>query len=166
MRHKKPQDYAFVIDDLVDHYMKTRGGEKLPNRRLLSPIVELMFEEQEYLGRGASKRAFKVLSRNGKRELVLKIGEPKSIKNDWKVYVHAKNNGLADRYFAKCYWHTKYCMLQKFGEDRKVPPKIQRDLKERANKIGLQDIGLRSNRNIRYIDGYFRIIDASFSSKD
>ena len=116
-----------------------------------------------YLGSGKFKRVFHIKATE--RDLALKVGKPDAIKEDWRLYKYAKRKGLADKYFGRCYWYTDYCLLQKFGYEKPVPKKVSHELKRRANAIGLDDIGTKSNRNIRYFDDGFKIIDAGFSSK-
>ena len=155
MQHKKIRKIALKLDCLM---RRNRG--RLPSRTQVIAEINKYGKATYYLGSGKYKRVFHIKATE--KDLALKVGKPKAIKIDWKVYLHAKKNRLANRYFGKCYWHTEYCMLQKFGEERRVPMGKALELKRRANAIGLADVGTKSNRNIRYFDGKFKIIDASF----
>ncbi|VVB77342.1 Uncharacterised protein [uncultured archaeon] len=160
MRHKKIYGVALKLD----RFIKEKGNERLPSKKILLSELRKYYATTEYLGSGRFKRVFHIKATE--RDLALKVGHPEDIEKDWKVYRHAKDEKLANRYYAKCYWHTKYCSLQKFGKKREVPYKISKDLKKRANNAGLRDIGTSSdNRNIRYFDGHFKIIDAGFIRK-
>ena len=97
------------------------------------------------------------LIRSPKRKVVLKFGNQKAIKRDFNAYKKCGN-----RYFAKIYWHTKYCMLQKYGANKKIPEDELKRLKTIAKeKYGLIDI---KEDNIRKVDGIFKIVDANVKS--
>lgn len=156
MRHKKIHKIALKLDRLI----RKNGRGRLPSRVRIMAEINRHGKATYYLGSGKYKRVFHIKATE--KDLALKVGKPKAIKRDWEVYAHAKRKGLANRYFGKCYWHTEYCMLQKFGKEKRVPLNKAIELKRRANEIGLGDVGTKSNRNIRYFDGRFKIIDAGF----
>jgi hypothetical protein len=60
--------------------------------------------------------------------------------------------------FAKVYWRTKYCLLQKFGSECDVPPSRLARLKQIARKYGLTDV---RPGNIRCVGGVGKIVDAT-----
>ncbi len=162
MSHEKQKYYAYVIDDIIDHYRKTRHTDRIPHKRLLSPVVELVFSRQEHIGKGYFKRVFWIHSAGEDIELALKIGRPEAIDMDWEIYQRAKAGGLADKYFAKCYWRTRYCLLQEFGTKKKVPDDVLTDLRKRAYGIGLVDI---KRDNVLFVRGKFKLVDANFKGK-
>ncbi len=162
MRFKQPHNYAYVIDGIIDHYRESRNTKKMPSRKLLLSLVKAVFPVQRHLGRGYFKNVFHIVSRPGRFHLVIKIGIPEAIEMDWGIYQMAKKGGLADRYFARYYWKTRYCLLQKYGKRRIVPDAVLKDLRVRAHRAGLSDI---KKDNIRYIDGHFQIIDANIKGQ-
>jgi len=82
--------------------------------------------------------------------------------NDWLAY-HCLPQNIRNRYFAKIYWLTDHCLLQKYGKGNKVPEKALQKLKGIGKKYGLLDI---RRANIRKVDGKFKIVDASISSRE
>ena len=155
MKHKSRKVLARTIDSFIDHYMKTRRTKRFPDKRLLEPIVKFLFGDYRHLGRGWYKNVYYVTSRNGKRELVLKMGHPKDIVRDFTI-----SRRLSNRYFAKVYWRTKYCLLQKYGSNERVPSDVLERLKRKAGTVGLVDI---KPANVRRVEGRFKIVDASIS---
>ena len=69
---------------------------------------------------------------------------------------------VCNRYFAKVYWRTKYCLLQKFGSECSVPPSRLARLKQVAGKYGLTDV---RPGNIRCVGGVGKIVDATVVPK-
>ena len=88
----------------------------------------------KYIGRGAFKRCFKVKS--NKRNLVFKIG---NIKDDFIHYQKAKNKRKTK--YAKIYWVTNYCLLQKLCITNKLYSKEEfLNLKNAWKQNGYVDI--------------------------
>jgi hypothetical protein len=56
---------------------------------------------------------------------------------------------LRNRYFAKIYWGTKYCLLQKYGRKAKVPAPVLKKLRAFGKQYRLTDI---NEANIRKVD--------------
>lgn len=90
------------------------------------------------------------------RDLALKIGGEENITKDIEVYDSLPSN-IRNRYFAKIYWHTRYCLLQKYGKAVKIPPKTLEALRGKAASYRLTDVRAA---NIRKVDGRFKIVDA------
>jgi len=78
---------------------------------------------------------------------------------DWLAY-HSLPKNIRNRYFAKIYWLTDHCLLQKYGRATRVPDHELRKLKSVGKEYGLRDI---RPANIRKVDGRFKIVDASLS---
>ena len=154
MRHELIRKRAVFIDQFVDAYKKVRKRSTFPHREVAS-IVHFLFPGSRYTGRGAFKTVHRVSSRA--RNLVLKTSHPRRIRDDLRSYNRIPLT-LRNRYFAKIYWRTKYCLLQKFGERGKVPPPKLQQLKRVAARFGLTDVRLA---NVRKVDGRFKIVDAS-----
>lgn len=156
MRHVLIQRTARLVDQFVDVYKRARKRTTFPHKGV-HEIVTLLFPGSAKTGRGAFKTVFVVRSR--KRSLALKTSNSNQIMNDWLAY-HRLPKGIRNRYFAKIYWLTDHCLLQKYGQESRVPERVLRDLKKIGKKFGLRDI---RPANILKIDGQFKIVDAGLS---
>jgi hypothetical protein len=154
MRHTRIHKQALLLDAKIDAYRKARGLKNFPHR-LVKKLIGLLFPRSSFQGKGWHKSAHKVSTR--RRDLVLKTGNAKSIRRDYGIFAGLSGKG-SRRDFAKVYWRTKYCMLQKFGQKKKVPSRELARLKEVARKRKLGDV---REANVRYVDRTFKIIDAS-----
>ena len=63
-------------------------------------------------------------------------------------------------YFARVFWHTKYCILQEYGVEVEASAEGVAQLRAIASKYGLLDI---TCDNIRSVNGNLKIIDASMA---
>ena len=88
---------------------------------------------------------------------MLKAARTRHIRRDLQLY-KAIPGRIRNRYFAKIYWGTRHCLLQKYGDQKKVPPEIRKKLSAKGKKLGLSDI---RDDNIRWVDGQFKIVDAN-----
>jgi hypothetical protein len=113
-----------------------------------------MFPDSNFEGRRAFKEVHAVHSRAHK--LVLKLSHAKSTRRDWKVYQLLPRN-IRNRYFAKIYWHTKYCILQKYGKKKPVPNNELKKLQKLGRQYGLRNI---KADNVRKVGNHFKIVDA------
>lgn len=154
MRHAKIHKLAVFLDTAIDAYKKARGRKSFPHE-VVKQLVPLLFPHSVYAGKGWYKSVHKISTRT--RDLVLKTGDAKYIRRDHAIFAGIRGRGR-HRDFAKIYWATTYCMLQKYGKKRKVPYSELQRLKEEAGKRGLCDI---KQANIRFVDGAFKIVDAS-----
>lgn len=152
---QKLKKQAELFDLVVDNYNKVRRRTNFP-KKISKDVAELFFPEIHHLGGGFYKEAY--LIRSKARKLVLKLANKRSINQDWKLYSSLPAN-LRNRYFTKIYWRTKYCLLQKLGEEEKIPKDEMKKLKEFGKKFGLTDI---KPDNVRKVDGRFKIVDANF----
>lgn len=158
-RHKNIFKRAVFIDKFVDAYRSVHRRRTFPHKEVGS-MIHFLFPGGSYKGRGAYKTVHKVSSRA--RDLVLKTSNRKNILRDMHAY-RKLPTGIRNRYFAKVYWRTKYCLLQKFGRgNSRVPPDILRKLKRIGREHGLKDV---RPANIRRVDGQFKIVDASVARK-
>ncbi|TSC74091.1 MAG: hypothetical protein G01um101433_1104 [Parcubacteria group bacterium Gr01-1014_33] len=162
MRHSRIYKNARVLDKLIDYYRNAHPGKKLPSKKVLDILMPLLFSDAQHIGRGYFKHAYYVSSST--RDLVLKIGKSESIRADIKVYKRLPKT-VRNRYFAKLYWHTRYCLLQKYGKKAIVPKHIVDGLNQIGQQYGISDIGISNTKNIRKIDGHFKIIDANLRKK-
>lgn len=154
MRHTRIHKRALVLDAKIDAYRKARGLKNFPHK-LVKKLIASLFPHSSFEGKGWHKSAHKVSTR--RRDLVLKTGNAKSIRRDYGIFAGLSGKG-SRRDFAKVYWATKYCMLQKFGEKKKVPSKELARLKEVGRKWQLSDV---REENIRHVDRTYKIVDAS-----
>ena len=154
MRHAILKKRAEMVDVIIDHYKRARGLRNFP-KRIVADVVGLMFPHSNFEGRGFFKEVHSVRSRA--RKLVLKLSHAKSTRRDWRVYQRLPA-GIRNRYFAKIYWHTKYCSLQKYGKKVSVPKLELEKLRMCVRKYGLRDI--RAD-NVRKVEGRFKIVDAN-----
>lgn len=156
MRHVLLQRTARIIDQLIEAHRRARKRRNFPHKEVWG-IVNLLFPGSAHSGRGAHKTVFVVRSRV--KSLALKTSNSDKIMNDWLAY-HSLPKNIRNRYFAKIYWLTDHCLLQKYGKESQVPEKVLQKLKEIGKKYGLRDI---RPANIRKVDGRFKIVDASLS---
>lgn len=154
MRHATLNERAKVLDSVIDHYKRARGRKNFP-KAIVSDIVKLLFPRSDFEGRGFFKEVHSVRSRS--RTLVLKLSNAKSTARDWEVY-HRLPKSIRNRYFAKIYWHTKYCSLQKFGRKVRVSKQALDTLRARVKPYGLTDV---KAANVRKVDGHLKVVDAN-----
>src|SRR5712692_2145202 len=133
---------------------QTRGADRSSHRHVQDGPAPTLVPAP---GCGRDRRH--ALSRE--RDLVLKTGNRRSLYQDWRTYRRLPAT-LRNRYFAKLYWRTKYCLLQKYGKAGRVPPKRLATLKTVAQEHGLIDV---RPDNIRLVEGVFKIVDASPSTR-
>lgn len=159
MRHERIHKRALFIDEFVRAYQKVRNRKTFPHKEV-GRIIHFLFPGCSYKGRGAFKTVHKISTRA--RDLVLKTSSPKNIKKDMRVYSRIPET-IRNRYFAKIYWNTRCCLLQKYGRKTMgVPAKALKRLKEFGKQYGLRDIRLD---NVRKVGGHFKIVDASVRRK-
>lgn len=158
-RHRRIHQTAVLIDGLVDRYKRGRKRRTFPHREVKT-IMHLAIPGCVYTGRGAFKTVHKVSTRT--RDLVLKTSNPKNIRADVRAYLRLPPT-IRNRYFAKIYWWTKYCLLQKFGRmTSNIPDDAMRRLRDVGRRHGLTDI---RPANVRRVDGQYKIVDASVRKK-
>jgi len=154
MRHKTIHEKALLIDKFVEFYIKTRKRKRFPHKEV-GQIIRLLFPNSRKIGRGAFKTVYQISSRS--RDLALKISREENIRKDIEVYNKLPKR-IRNRYFAKIYWSTQYCLLQKYGKAATVPQETIEHLKNKLKPYNLSDI---RPANIRKVDGKFKIVDAS-----
>lgn len=154
MKFRRLLQKARLIDAFTRAYRRERKRNTFPHKPVRI-LVELLFPSWKREGRGAHKHVYKVTST--RRQLVLKVGRRRSIIRDIKAYRRipaSERNQL----FAKIYWHTHHCLLQKYGEKPKVSRVELKRLRSDAKRYGLRDVRLA---NVRNVGGALRIVDAS-----
>ncbi len=156
MKHTKIHYKALFIDEFVGYYNRTRKRGRFPHKQV-GVLIKYLFPNSKWFGNGNHKTAFRVWSDFGRNPLVLKVGSKSAIKNDLKVYNRIPES-KRNRYFAKIYHKTNYCILQKYGKKIKVSPEIKKSLKAIGKRYGFRDV---RDANIRFIKGRPKIVDAS-----
>ena len=87
----------------------------------------------------------------------MKIGKSEAIELDHKAYKQMAPS-IRHVYFARVFWHTKYCLLQEYGFEAEISTENLVQIRAIAGKYGLLDI---TCDNIRSVNGNLKIIDAS-----
>jgi hypothetical protein len=158
MRHELLRRKAEFIGEFVDFHKRGHKLSRFPHKAV-GELIELLFLDSFYVGRGAHKTVHRVRSRA--RDLVLKTAPRQEIRSGERAY-NAIPANRKNRYFAKVYWRTKYCLPQKYGKDARVPAEKLAHLKKIGKEFGLSDI---RPANVRKVDGHFKIVDASLRKK-
>ncbi len=153
MRYALIYKKAKFIDRLTDYYKRDRGRKTFPHK-VVEDMIRVLFPGSKVSGRGVFKTVHRVSSRS--RHLVLKTASRQSIRTDIRAY-HRLPRNIRNRYFAKVYWRTDYCLLQKYGKESKIPREKLEQLKAIGKQYGLRDIRAA---NIMKIDGKYKIVDA------
>jgi hypothetical protein len=156
VKFKTLHQRAEILDDLIDAYIDSKKTAFVPIQELQN-IVPTVFSEASMQSFGMHKLVFHILYR--RRDLALKIGKKDAIEADHRSYKQIPHP-YRHVYFARVFWHTKYCLLQEYGVEVDVTPEELAQIRSIASKFGLLDI---SCDNIRNIDGYLKIIDAGLA---
>ena len=156
VKFKSLHEKAKLVDASIDEYIKTENGSFVPMKDL-EPIVKEIFPEARLSNYGLHKLVF--FLRHKSHELALKIGKSDSIERDHEAYKHMPPS-VRHAYFARLFWHTKYCLLQEYGVEADVPAQDLAQLRAIAYQYGLLDI---TCDNIRVVNGNLKIIDASIA---
>ena len=98
----------------------------------LEQIVLTVFPEARLSNYGLHKLVF--FLRHKSHELALKIGKSEAIELDHKAYKLMPAD-LRYVYFARVFWHTKYCLLQEYGVEAEVLAEDLVQLKSNSRKI-------------------------------
>jgi hypothetical protein len=157
VKFKSLHKRAKLLDEIIDSYLKSKTRAAFVPLNDLKTVVPLVFPRVSMVSFGMHKLVFRVGHKS--HELALKIGKEDAIEYDHKVYKQLPSQ-YRHVYFARVFWHTKYCLLQEFGEEVEVTPQELSQIRSIANRFGLLDI---SCENIRNIDGYLKIIDAAIA---
>jgi hypothetical protein len=158
MRYSLIHRRALLLDQFIDAYKRVHRRRTFP-RQQVSIVLRLLFPGSSVAGRGAFKTVHKVSARV--RDLVLKTSARKNIRMEERAYKRLPPT-VRNRYFAKVYWRTKYCLPQKFGSVCSVQPSCLARLRQGARKYGLTD--LRPG-NIRCVGSVGKIVDVTVTSR-
>lgn len=156
MKYESLHHRAKILDDLIDAYLDSRKTAFVPMNELQN-IIPTIFSEAKMVSYGMHKMVFHLTYRQ--RDLALKIGKKDTIEADHQTYKQLPHP-YRHVYFARIFWHTRYCLLQEFGVEVEVTPEELGQIRSIAGKFGLLDI---SCDNIRNVNGYLKIIDAGLA---
>ena len=156
MKFKSLHEKAKQTDNLIDDFIKTKETSFVP-MGTLQEIVPTIFPDSVLVNFGLHKTVFHL--RHKSHELALKIGKHEAIEVDHKSYKQLPKS-LRHVYFARVFWHTKYCLLQEYGVEAEISVEELGQLRTIADEYGLLDI---TCDNIRKVNGNLKIIDASIA---
>jgi hypothetical protein len=141
------------IDRLIDHELHHTGI--FPTQDRLAEIIAKNYPDFEVENCGWHKIVFR--NRSFNHDVVIKIGPHKSIEADHSVY-KAVPEDKRHRYFARIYWHTRYCLLQEYGVPVTATQEQLNCLRQAVYKYGVFDV---KTENLSWINGELKIIDAN-----
>jgi hypothetical protein len=156
MKYKILYDKAKHTDHLIDK----SGGIGLTqfhSREAIKGIVLSVFPNSTIKGSGSHKIAFSIQSND--RIFILKVGKKESIENDHKIYKRLPKE-IRQKYYAQIFWHTKYCLLQEYGQTVEVTDEQLENLRKILSPYGLIDM---KRENVKKIDNQLKIIDANLA---
>ena len=156
MKLKSLHEKAKLLDNSIDDYIKTNNSIFVPMQNL-EQLVFTVFPDARVSNYGLHKLVF--FLRHKSHELALKIGKSSAIELDHKAYKLMPTT-IRHAYFARIFWHTKYCLLQEYGVETDVSAQELVQLRAIADQYGLLDI---TCDNIRSVNGALKIIDASIA---
>ena len=156
MKFKSLHEKAKLLDDLIDEYRKTKGTSFVPMSSL-QDIVLTVFPDGVMVNFGLHKLVFRLTHKS--HAIALKIGKTEAIEVDYEAYKRMPAS-IRHVYFARIFWHTKYCLLQEYGIEAEVSPEEFAQIKIIADRYGLLDI---TCDNVRKVNGNLKIIDASIA---
>ena len=133
MKFKSLHEKAKLLDAKIDQYRNDKKITFLPLPSLQALVLQI-FPEATMFGYGLHKFVFRL--RHKSHVLMLKIGKKDAIERDHEVYKMLPSS-LRHVYFARVFWHTKYCLLQEYGEEIEVSAKSLAQLRSIGEKYGL-----------------------------
>ncbi len=154
MKYKELHHQAKHIDRLIDAELHARGGLFLTQEQIQAVICQ-NYPDFTVESSGWHKTVFR--NRLVDHQIVLKVGPHKSIENDHRAYKRVPER-MRHQFFARIFWHTKYCLLQEFGQKSKITQEQLNCVRQAIYKYGIFDV---KSDNLRWIDGELKIIDAN-----
>jgi hypothetical protein len=154
VRFKDLHKRAKVIDKMIDTYRISRKNV-FPNLKDLTDIVTLVFPKSTMVSFGSFKVVYKLMQNGNK--LAFKVGRKEAIEQDHQTYKRFPK-AIRRAYFARIFWHTKYCLLQEHGIEIEVSADELARLRDVAGEYGIMDVNCA---NVRNVNGHLKIIDAT-----
>ncbi len=154
MEYKELHHEAKHIDRLIDARINQTGAP-FPAREEVENVLSKNYPDFYVENCGWHKIVFR--NRSFDHKVVLKIGPKRSIENDHRVYKRVPER-VRHRFFARIFWHTKYCLLQEYGLPAKATPEQLTCVRDAVYKYGIFDV---KSDNLRWINGELKIVDAN-----
>jgi len=153
LRYREIYQQAKQIDRLIDKRIDKE--KRFPTREKLGELVLENFSVFYVVGWGRHKVIFG--NTRSDQRVVLKIGPHRNIRSDHRAY-KAVPEQKRHQFFAKIYWHTRYCMLQEYGLP--VQPTTDQIHGFRYALAGYGIVDIKAT-NLRMINGELRLVDAN-----
>lgn len=154
MKYRELHHKAKYIDRLIDAELHVRGGLFLAQEQLKMIILK-NYAEFYVESSGWHKVVFGNSAIDHK--VVLKVGPKKSIELDHRAYKRVPER-VRHRFFARIFWHTKYCLLQEYGVKANVTKEQLTCVRQAIYKYGIFDV---KADNLRWVEGELKVIDAN-----
>jgi hypothetical protein len=154
LKYRELHHEAKHIDRLIDAELNARGGLFLAQEQL-KMIILTNYCEFYIESSGWHKVVFG--NRAIDHKAVLKVGPKKSIELDHRAYKRVPER-VRHRFFARIFWHTKYCLLQEYGIKANVTKEQLTCVRQAIYKYGIFDI---KADNLRWVEGELKVIDAN-----
>jgi len=145
------------IDRLIDENRHAAKAAFLTSDQLKT-IVTTVYPDFYMESCGWHKIVFR--NRLANHKVVLKVGPQRSIEADHSAYKRIPHS-IRHRVFARLFWHTKYCLLQEYGEAAQVNAQELNEIRRAVYRYGVFDI---KAENIKRINGMLKIIDANVAA--
>ena len=154
MKYRELHHEAKHIDRLIDAQLHARGGLFLTQEELKT-VISMSYPDLYVESSGWHKIVFG--NRAIDHKVVLKVGPKKSIELDHRAYKRVPER-VRHHFFARIFWHTKYCLLQEYGIKANVTKEQLACVRQAIYKYGIFDV---KADNLRWINGELRVIDAN-----
>lgn len=155
------------LDLVLQARMTERGLRTFPHKLVGRLLQDTFPEGVEFVGKGCYKSVWRLL---GAAALVVKAGPEFYHEYDEQVWLSVKEPDRS-RYFARWYWRTRFFSLQDYGLEGAPSHAALADLAAVAKRYGLVNVlgrvvngklARRIPRNVRLVQGQWRIVDATF----
>ena len=153
MKYSDVYHQAKYIDRLLDYHIHSKSVF-LPREELILLILQSYPDLYVVESYGWHKVVFRILIGP---TVVLKVGSKRSIENDHRAYERVPHS-IRHLFFARIFWHTKYCLLQEYGLSVNVTANQLDYFRSVLYRYGVFDV---KADNIRSINGELKLIDAN-----
>jgi len=157
LKYRMLHHQAKHIDRLIDENRHAAKAAFLTSDQLKT-IVTTVYPDFYMESCGWHKIVFR--NRLANHKVVLKVGPQRSIEADHSAYKRIPHS-IRHRVFARLFWHTKYCLLQEYGEAAQVNAQELNEIRRAVYRYGVFDI---KAENIKRINGMLKIIDANVAA--
>lgn len=154
MKYEILHQQAKQIDRLIDDHSPFKTASFISHEELIALILH-SFPDFYVENCGWHKIVFS--NRQVDHQVVLKVGPQRSIESDHSAYKIVPHS-VRHQFFARIFWHTKYCLLQEYGAPAKVTPQQLSELRCSVNRYGVFDV---KADNLRAVNGVIKIVDAN-----